>query len=318
MARRGFRERLASGERLLLDGATGSELQLRGVNVSKGLTQEGKRLGAWSATAMGDAPEIVREVHEDYLKGGADILTTNSFWTNRFKLGLAGLADKAEAYTRLAGDIAVEARDRLRPDALVAGGMAPPHGGLEPVDPVDLPREFAMQARELAAARVDLLLLEYIGYIDDCVAAVDAVAFTGLPIALGLRHVTAEGTMQDGESFADLVTALGSRQVDAILLMCTDPQTTSVCLPRLRDAFDGAIGAYANIGYGQAKTVPKAPGQQFHKIDTGDCTPERYAGFGHAWLDMGAQIIGGCCATRPAHIAALRRMMDGYGGSRAA
>jgi S-methylmethionine-dependent homocysteine/selenocysteine methylase len=318
MPKRSFRERLTSGERLLLDGATGSELQLRGVNVSKGLTQDGKRLGAWSATAMGDAPEIVRQVHEDYLKVGADILTTNSFWTNSYKLGLVGLADRAAAYTRLAGEIAVEARDRLRPEALVAGGMAPPHGGLEPVDPVDLPREFAMQARELAAAGVDLLLLEYIGYVDDCVAAVDAVAFTGLPVVLGLRHVTPDGGMQAGESFADLVAALGTRHVDAILLMCTEPETTTFCLPRLRDAFRGPIGAYANIGYGQAETVPKEPGQQFHKIETGTCTPEIYADYGRTWLDLGAQIVGGCCATRPSHIAALRAMMDGYDGSAAA
>jgi len=293
MTRPGLRERLGAGERLLLDGATGSELQLRGVNVSKGVSADGNRLGAWSATAMGDAPEIVQEVHEDYLKAGADILTTNSFWTNSFKLGLVGLADRAEAYTRLAGEIAIEARDRVKPDALVAGGMAPPHGGLEPVDPVDLPREFAMQARALADAGVDLLLLEYIGYVPDCVAAVDAVAFTGLPLVLGLRHVTPQGGMQAGESFEQLVTALGARQVDAILLMCTDPETTTFCLPRLREAFLGPIGAYANIGYGQADPAAKQPGQQFHKIETGDCTPERYAEYGRAWLpDLTPPVCG--------------------------
>ena len=314
MARRGIRERLVAGERLLLDGATGSELQLRGVNVSKGVSDEG-RLGAWSATAMGDAPDIVREVHEDYLNAGADILTTNSFWTNSFKLGLVGLADKAKAYTRLAGDVAVAARDRLKPDGLVAGGMAPPHGGLEPADPVDLPREFAMQARELADAGVDLLLLEYVGYIDDCIAGLDAVAFTGLPVILGLRHLTPDGLMQGGETFDALVAALGDRQVDAILLMCTEPGPTTYCLPGLRQAYSGPIGAYANIGYEQAEPGTATPDHQFHSIDIGDVTPERYADIGREWLDLGATIIGGCCATRPAHIAALRQMMDRYQGS---
>ena len=309
MTRPGIRERLAGGERLLLDGATGSELQLRGVNVSKGVSDAG-RLGAWSATAMGDAPDIVREVHEDYLRAGADILTTNSFWTNSFKLGLVGLADKADDYTRLAGEFAIEARDRLKPDALVAGGMAPPHGGFEPPDLVDLPREFANQARTLADTGVDLLLLEYIGYVPDCVAAIDAVAFTGLPVVLGLRHVTPEGGMQAGETFDELATALGDRPVDAILLMCTDPETTTFCLPGLRDAYSGPVGAYANIGYDQADPTAKQPGQQFHSINTGENTPERYAEFGRLWLDLGARIIGGCCATRPAHIAALRQMMD--------
>ncbi len=309
--RRGVRERLAAGERLLLDGATGSELQLRGVNVSKGVSDEGK-LGAWSATAMGDAPDIVRQVHEDYLRAGADILTTNSFWTNSFKLDLVGLAEKAQDYTRLAGKLAIETRDRLKPSALVAGGMAPPHGGLEPADPVDLPGEFAMQAGELADVGVDLLLLEYVGCIEDCVAGVDAVAFTELPVILGLRHVTPDGHMQDGERFDELVAALGDRKIEAILLMCTEPGPTTYCLPRLRQAFAGPIGAYANIGYERAASGTVAPDDQFHSIDTGDCTPERYAEIAQKWFDLGASIVGGCCATRPAHIAALRHMMDSY------
>ena len=92
MSKQDILSRLAAGECLLLDGATGSELQKRGVNVSQGITDEGK-LGAWSATALGDAPEIVRQVHADYLHTGADIITTNSFWTNRPRLAMAGLED---------------------------------------------------------------------------------------------------------------------------------------------------------------------------------------------------------------------------------
>ena len=108
MDRPAFRDRLTAGTPLLLDGAMGSELQRRGVWVSHGATES--KLGAWSATAMRDAPEIVREIHEDYFIAGADIATTNSFWTNSVKLGLVGLGDKAAEYTRLAGQIAVEAR----------------------------------------------------------------------------------------------------------------------------------------------------------------------------------------------------------------
>lgn len=103
--RRDIAERLRAGERFLLDGATGSELQRRKVDLSHGIT-EGGDLGAWSATAMGEAPDQVRAVHEDCFGVGADIVTTNSFWTNRVRLGLAGLAHKAEEYTRLAAELA--------------------------------------------------------------------------------------------------------------------------------------------------------------------------------------------------------------------
>jgi homocysteine S-methyltransferase len=312
MTRADIRERLAAGAPLVLDGAMGSELQRRGVWVSHGATDD--KLGAWSATAMRDAPGTVREVHEDYFKVGADIATTNSFWTNSVKLGLVGLADKAAEYTRLSGEIAVEARDRLRPEAYVAGGMAPPHGGRAPVDPIDLPREFALQSRALKESGVDLLLLEYIGYIADIVAAVDAVAPAGLPVMIGIRHIAEDGRMQAGETYDELVAALGRREVAAILLMCSSPAAISAGLPKLRKAFSGPIGAYPNIGY-RRSGKPLGAEQQWHGLDTTTYAPANLAADGAAWLDMGAQIVGGCCATTPAHIAALRAVVPQIRGA---
>lgn len=306
MARPDFRERLATGKPLVLDGAMGSELQRRGVWVSHGAT-EGK-LGAWSATAMRDAPDVVRAVHEDYFRAGADIATTNSFWTNSVKLGLVGLGDRAADYTRLAGKIAVDARDRLRPQAYVAGGMAPPHGGLAKVDPVDLPREFSMQAQALRESGVDLLLIEYIGHVDDIVMAIDAVAPTGLPVMVGIREITAAGLMQHGETFDQLMTALGPRTVDAILLMCSSPAAITAGLPRLRRAFAGPIGGYPNIGYDRSTDHFDAR-HPWHSLDTTTYTPAQLAADASRWLAMGARIVGGCCATTPDHIAALRQAM---------
>ena len=306
MSRPDFRDRLASGEPLVLDGAMGSELQRRGVWVSHGATPE--KLGAWSATAMRDAPEKVREVHEDYFKAGADIATTNSFWTNSIKLGLVGLGEKASDYTRQSAEIAVDARDRWKPNAYVAGGMAPPRGGFAPADPVDLPREFAMQARALKEGGADVLLLEYLGYIEDIVAAIDAVAPTNLPIMVGIRHVREDGSLQHGQTFPQLVAALGDRRVDAILLMCSNPSAISAGLPGLRAAFAGPIGAYPNTGYRRASNALDG-GRQWHDLDTTTYAPADLAADGAAWLGMGAQIVGGCCGTTPEHIAALRRVV---------
>src|SRR5262249_19284600 len=93
MARPDPRDRLARGDRLRLDGATGSELQRRGINVSRGVSAEGA-LGAWSGTAMEDAPAVVRAIHEDYLRVGAEVVTTNSYNTNRGQLARVGLAHR--------------------------------------------------------------------------------------------------------------------------------------------------------------------------------------------------------------------------------
>ena len=306
--RRDIVERLRAGERLLLDGATGSELQRRRVDLSRGISDEGD-LGAWSATAMGEAPDQVHAVHEDYFRVGADIVTTNSFWTYRVRLGLAGLAHKAEEYTRLAAELALAARDAQNPGAYVAGGMAPPDTEhVRDSSFAELARELGDQARILAAAGVDLMLPEYVGSVRDCVIALDACAPTGLPVFLGVRHVTAEGNMQFGETFEQLVEAISDRRVDAILVMCSMPEPTTVALAKLRDAFDGPAGAYAHIGYDAVPEDQRRPGQPWHVLEAPNYPPERFAGFGRQWLDLGAQVIGGCCATTPDHIAALRRL----------
>jgi S-methylmethionine-dependent homocysteine/selenocysteine methylase len=311
MPRPDILSRLQRGDHLLLDGGTGSELHRRGVNVSRGSSVEGG-LGAWSATAMEDAPDVVRQVHEDYLRVGADIVTANSYNSNRGQLARVGLAHKMEEFSRLAVVLAREARDRVRPAAYVAGAIAPTTRfptGWDParVAPVDeLRREWGDQAAALAEAGADLVLIESMSAIFQLRPAVEAAAATGLPVFLGI-HAKPEGTTSNGESMDDLVAALrqDGRRVDAILLMCSPPAAISATLPRLRAAFPGPIGAYANIGYRRAPEPPQYPERQYHVIETGENTPERYAAYGREWLAAGAQIVGGCCATTPDHIAAL-------------
>jgi len=180
--------RLRRGDRLLLDGATGSELQRRGVNVSKGASVEGG-LGAWSATAMEDAPEVVRAIHEDYLRVGADLITANSYNTNRGILAKVGLANRMEDFSRRAVEIARGARDRTAPHAYVAASIAPTTRfptGWDPdrVAPVeDLRREWIDQATVLAEAGPDLLLIESMSAIFQLRPAVEAA----LRLALGLQ-----------------------------------------------------------------------------------------------------------------------------------
>jgi S-methylmethionine-dependent homocysteine/selenocysteine methylase len=301
MPSRGILDRLNAGETLLMDGATGSELQRRGVDVSKGATKG--HLGVWSATANLDTPDMVRAVHEDYFSGGADMVTSNSFWTTRPKLAVIGQADRWEEYTRAAGDLAVNARDAVNPEAYVAGGIAPPGSG-------DLRKEFEDQARVRAGAGVDLMLAEYVGSIEDSVISVDACATVGLPVFLGLCHVSTDGLMQHGETFTDLARALGGRRVDAVLLMCSRPEAISASLPRLRDAFDGTIGAYANIGYETNPRFGESAEELWHVLRE-DYSPERYAELAAEWKEMGARIIGGCCATTPAHIESIRPVVKG-------
>lgn len=304
--------RLARGDRLLLDGGTGSELQRRGINVSKGVSSDdGGTLGAWSATAMVDAPEVVRAIHEDYLRVGADIITANSYNTNRGQLALVGAADKMEEFSRLAVDLAVEARDHMKLNAYVAGAIAPTTRFPRGWDPkrvpstADLIRDWGDQAAVLSAAGADLVLIESMWAISQVLAALEAAHTTGLPVFLGI-HPTADGTMSSGETMQELISALSGVEPAAILLMCGPPEHISATLPSLRQAFDGPVGGYANIGYRRDSDPHDL---QFHAIDIGSNTPRGYARVCEDWLRMGAQIIGGCCATTPEHIAALHPLL---------
>jgi S-methylmethionine-dependent homocysteine/selenocysteine methylase len=307
MARRSIVDRLRAGEFFILDGATGSELQRRGVDVNKGSSQG--QHGVWSAAANFDAPDMVREVHEDYLRAGADIVISNNFYTTPSMLKLNGLEDQWEAYTRRGGELAVQARDAVNPDAYVAGGIAPPYK-------CDLYEEFSGQARVLADAGVDFMIAEYMAGdsviddpISDCVTAVDACASSGLAAFLGLCRVTQRGTLYDGAAFGDLIAALEGHPVEGIFLMCSYPEDITGSLPRLREVYDGPIGAYAHLEYNENPDFGKTPDEPFFKIESSEYTPEKYAQTARGWKEMGAQIIGGCCATGPDHIRALRRTL---------
>jgi len=311
--------RLKRGATILLDGGTGSELHRRGVNVSKGASAEGGA-GAWSAPAVEDAPDILREIHADYLRAGAEIITANSYNTNRGQLAHIGLAHKMEEFSRRAIELAREARDAVNPEAYVAGAIAPtnrfPTGwDTARVPPADeLLKEWGDQVAALAAAGADLIMIESMRGVAHLLPAVKAATTSGLPVFLSV-HCTVEGIMESGERVEDMVVALDRERlsVDALLLMCSPPEAISATLPKLRAAFAGPIGAYANIGYKRAITTaaPRFPETQYHGIDIGENTPEHYAEYGRQWREMGAQIIGGCCASTPEHIAALAPIVKG-------
>jgi homocysteine S-methyltransferase len=321
-------DRLTRGDHILLDGGTGSELQRRGVEVLHG-TSKTRRMTAWSALANLEAADVVRQVHTDYLRVGADVITSNSFWTGPTRVARVAMADEWERYARAAGENAVTARDAANPDAYVFGGIAPPaipatEGPQQQSDVTTMGatafrKEYGDQARVLADAGVDAILAEYVGWVDEAVAAVEACAKTGLPVFLGIRHIQEDGTMQHGERLEDLAAALRDSAVAAVMLMCTPPEWITTGLARLRDAFDGPFGGYPNIGYMPLAPVDPdrptmtnlLPSSSPDFLQTAGYYPSRLATFVQEWKEMGAQIIGGCCATGPEHILAMAPVVKG-------
>ena len=234
---------------LLLDGGTGSELQRRGADVLK---EAEDRLKAWSATANIEYADVVQQVHSDYLRVGADIIISNNFWTTPTRLERIGERDNWRKYATAAIRNAVQARDATNTGAYVAGGIAAP-SLQERLPPAHSPvsdtrqmgveayrKEWADHAKLLADEGADVMLPEYVGFIEDCVVAVDGCAEAGLPVFLGVRHIMDDGTMNYGESLADLALALEGHPVDAVLIMCSNPENISKGLPILRGGVRGS------------------------------------------------------------------------------
>ncbi|MCH8206296.1 MAG: homocysteine S-methyltransferase family protein, partial [Chloroflexi bacterium] len=126
------------------------------------------------------------------------------------------------------------------------------------------------------------------------------------------------GRMQYGESLEELAGALKGHPVDAVLLMCSNPEAISAGLPALVDAFDGPVGAYPNLGYNptgplldRPMLTNQIPSRGPDIFQLGEYSPSRLAVFAQEWKEMGARIIGGCCASGPEHIMAMRPIVKG-------
>jgi len=278
---------------ILLDGATGTELTRRGVDT---------RLPLWSARALLDAPAAVAAIHAEYVAAGAEVLTANTFRTNRRSLARGGLGGEAARLTRFAVDLARhEARGRR---AWVAGSIAPLEDCYRPdlvPDDAALVAEHGEMARHLADAGADCLLVETMNTIREAWVATAAAKATGLPVLASCVTAPGGATLLSGEPLAAAVRALLPLRPDALLVNCVPSRSVEAPLRALRAAGATRFGAYGNIGH--------ADDEVGWTIGT-DVPPDDYARLALAWVDAGAAIVGGCCGTTPAHVAAVRRRLD--------
>jgi len=287
-----FLTRLADVQPIILDGATGTELERRGVDTSTPI---------WSAMALLDAPEVVEQVHRDYLDAGAEVIITNTFRTHRRNLEKVGMRDEAARLTTLAVTIAQKAVGDSGRQAWVAGSMSPLEDSYSIATPLSR-AEYLQAHREmagnLAAAGVDLLLIETMKDIGEAEAAAEAASETGLPF--GVCFIcNPDGNLLSGESIADAVIAVQPRGPAFLGINCTPAPTLHVALQNLRAVTRFPIAVYANPGHTEDyQTWGETEATQ----------PEAYCHFARKWIQLGAHLVGGCCGTQPEHISALRSL----------
>ena len=242
-------------------------------------------------------PELVREVHEGYVRAGAELLETNTFGANPIKLAAYGLADETENINRAAAGLAREASGGR---TSVVGAIGPLGIRIEPFGPTsraDARALFARQVAGLLAGGVDGFILETFSDTDEIRAALEAVrGACDLPVVaqmtVGTDGLTHYGT--DPDTFAKLLTEWGA---DVIGVNCSvGPAGVLEAVEKLVKATDRPISAQPNAG------LPKDVGDR--KIYLG--SPEHMASYARRMVEAGARFVGGCCGTTPEHIKKIR------------
>jgi methionine synthase I (cobalamin-dependent)/5,10-methylenetetrahydrofolate reductase len=244
-------------------------------------------------------PEAVFRVHQAYIQAGAQIIETNTFGANRFKLAPLGLGDEVQRLNSRGVKIAREARDSASSEVLVAGSMGPLGLGVQSrhPEPEEIKEIFYEQALALEERGVDLYILETFTYIEELLIAIDAIrSFSGLPIIAQLTY-SEEGTTYGDLRPAAAAEQLKNKNVQVVGANCTlGPQALLPILQELAGVADLRVSGMPNAGF------PKREGD---RIVYPKSSPEYFALFAREAAAMGVRILGGCCGTTPAHIHAM-------------
>ena len=282
---------------VLADGAMGTVLYARGIFINR----------CYDELNLSD-PNLILSIHEEYLQAGAEILETNTFGANSFRLHRHGLASKVAeiniAGVRLARQAVEHLREKQAGEAWVAGSVGPLGVRLEPLGKTGLDEAraaFAEQIAALAGAGVDMLIIETMPALNEAHEALTAAREMApdLPV-LVMVTVDDDSNCLDGASPAQAAARLTEWGASAIGVNCsTGPATVLTAIEAMRAATTLPIAAMPNAG------MPRAvEGRNIYL-----CSPEYMASFARKAIAAGAQIVGGCCGTTPNHTRAMRSAM---------
>ncbi len=293
--------RVESGDEVvILDGGIGTEILRRDLT--------------WADHQVLERPDAIRTLHEDYIRAGADVITTNSFQLARRsfvghfrdeahmrRIGAPGLESRAAEMLTASVQLAQQARRNAAADrpVAVAGAVTTLEWCFRP-DLAPSTDEMRAEYREimdvLAAAGVDLILLETVNSVTEARIGLEAAKGAGLPCWVSFV-CDERGKLFTGETMADAQRALAPLGADVVLVNCVPPDDATAGLRELTAARDGPCGLYPHIG----RFDP--PEWYF----TDEYPPPRLLDEARRWREMGARVIGGCCGTTPDHIAAIAR-----------
>jgi 5-methyltetrahydrofolate--homocysteine methyltransferase len=286
-----FLDRLRAGEVLVADGATGTNLQQRGL--SRGVAPE-----HWVL----ENPEPIVRLHRDFIEAGSDLILTSTFGATSFRLEAAGLTAHAAEINRKAVELARQAAAASQRKILVAGSIGPTGQMLQPLGPLseeDALAAFTAQAQVLASAGADVLVIETQFDLSEACAALRAVrSVSSLPVVVSFSYDRGTRTMM-GVRPSAMATEISALGADVLGINCgRSLEDNQKALAELRAVTTLPIWFKPNAGL---------PVLDEDANPTYTVTPEQMGALAPSWIAGGAQVVGGCCGTSPAHLAAIAR-----------
>ena len=290
--------RLFAGGTVLCDGAMGTMLYARGIFINR----------CYDELNLSQ-PELVREIHAEYLQAGAEVIETNTFGANAFRLEMHGLKDKVReinlAGVRLARECVNQIREKQASEAFVAAAIGPLGVRLEPLGKVGLDEAraaFAEQIRALVeggpGVGADLLVIETMTSLAEAEQAILAARSVApkVPVVV-MMTVDEEGNCLDGTSAETAAVKLTEWGADALGCNCSaGPATVLSVIERMRPVTSKPLAAMPNAG------IPRAvEGRTIYLT-----SPEYMASFTRKLVKAGASIVGGCCGTTPSYTRAMK------------
>ncbi|OGJ51967.1 hypothetical protein A2335_01700 [Candidatus Peregrinibacteria bacterium RIFOXYB2_FULL_32_7] len=287
---------LQSHNFIVLDGAMGTELQNRGYRTE---------LPLWSAKANLDAKDLVYQIHYDYIQAGADIITTNTFRTQKHTFQKINNPNLAEQATINAVQIAIKAKKRAFRDVFVGGSLTTLEDCYQPnlvPNEAILREDHKRQTQLLAELGVDFLFCEAINTIREAKILAEFAQNTPIPFFMSFV-INDDGNLLNGESLFDAIEIINKFKPTAILVNCRPIDILQKTVDTLINSFSGVKGIYPN---GQGKPANDL-GWDFHQ--QGDDI-KKFTAHCRIWAKKGIKILGGCCGTNVEYIQALRSMLD--------
>jgi len=298
-------EKVVAKGSMLIDGQIGGEIRNR--------CPEAHHTSLVPASVLRDAPQIVKQLHADYIKCGSRVITTNTYACVRDRLqNLMQCGEHWEAWMMTALQMAKEAVAESGEEVIIGGCLPPLHGSYRP-DIVGAMEEIVPVYAEhvkLMAPHVDFFLCETMSNAAEGWAAASEAKKSGKPVWVSWTvKDDASGLLRSGETLQQAYDAIAELKPDAVLVNCTSPESVTACLPILAKLGAPLHGGYGN-GFGDIPDGWRVEKGGIAALGKRDLTPPMYAMICDKWLKMGSNIVGGCCEVGPAHIAAVGKMMD--------